>query len=242
MAYRSALITGGAQRIGKAITRFLVQAGYRVVIHYRHSAKEALALCEQIRAEGGEAVSVQADLLDPVAVQSLFVEAQQAWGEIHLLINNASLFKPGTCQSSDLSLWSDHFNVNLTAPFLLSQAFARQLKRETFAGQIINFIDQRIAHPKPTHTAYTITKQGLWTLTQMTAQEFAPRIRVNAIAPGPILPASPDDLEQFQSVAKKTPLKRAGALEYIIKTVQFFLENHYITGEMIAVDGGEHLL
>ncbi|MBF0447539.1 MAG: SDR family oxidoreductase [Magnetococcales bacterium] len=234
------LVTGGGRRIGAACVLGLAEAGAKVVIHHGRSEREAESLCRQIQAQGGEAATVGADLSQPQQVLALMEQACSFFGPLHLLVNSAAIFNPGLFQDSDLSQWQAHLDINLTAPFILMQRFYRQLPPDQ-SGHIINFIDQRISRPRPGHVAYTTAKSALWTLTQMAALEMAPRIQVNAIAPGPILPAPDQSPEAFASIAKATPLARPGSPADIVRALIFLLEQPYITGEMIRVDGGEHL-
>jgi pteridine reductase len=235
------LVTGGSQRIGAACVRRLAGLGAFVVIHYGHSAQQAEALCREVLDQGGQGATVQAGLGQPEQVASLMGRAGEFFGPIRVLVNNAAIFKPGTFQDTSLAQWQAHLSINLTAPFILMQEFFRQLPPQTF-GKIINLIDQRITRPRPGHVAYTTAKSGLATVTQIAAQEMAPWVQVNAIAPGPILAASDHPPGTFEAIAKSTPLARPGGVEDITRTLVFLLEQGYVTGEMIHVDGGEHLI
>ncbi|MBF0445390.1 MAG: SDR family oxidoreductase [Magnetococcales bacterium] len=234
------LVTGGGKRIGKACVEALAQARALVVIHYGSSQKEAELLSNKIRQDGGQVAMLQGDLAKPEEVVSIMQRAAQFFGPVQILLNSAAIFKPGLFNNTDLAQWHEHIGVNLTAPFILMQEFAAQLPPKT-PGKIINIIDQRIKRPRPGHIAYTTAKSGLWTLTQVAAQEMAPWIQVNAIAPGPILPAPEQPEDSFAAIAKATPLARAGSPEDIVKAMIFLIEHDYITGEIIRVDGGEHL-
>jgi NAD(P)-dependent dehydrogenase (short-subunit alcohol dehydrogenase family) len=234
------LVTGGGRRIGKACVEALIQANASVVIHFGRSQKEAELLSGKIRQKGGQAAMLQGDLAKSEEVGSIMQRAAQFFGPVQILLNSAAIFKPGLFSNTDLAQWHEHIGVNLTAPFILMQEFAAQLPPQT-PGKIINIIDQRINRPRPGHIAYTTAKSGLWTLTQVAAQEMAPWIQVNAIAPGPILPAPDQSDDSFNKIAKATPLARHGSPEDIAKAVIFLIEQEYITGEIIRVDGGEHL-
>jgi pteridine reductase len=234
------LVTGGGKRIGKACVEALAKAQALVVIHYGSSQSEAELLSAKIRKEGGQAALVQGDLANSEEVGSIMQRAEQFFGPVQILLNSAAIFKPGLFNNTGLAQWHEHLAVNLTAPFLLMQEFATQLPPKT-PGKIINIIDQRIKRPRPGHIAYTTAKSGLWTLTQVAAQEMAPYIQVNAIAPGPILPAPDQPVDSFKKIAKATPLARPGSTDDITKAVIFLIEQEYITGEIIRVDGGEHL-
>lgn len=233
-------ITGAGRRIGAYCAQALALEGARIIIHYHRSKEQAVSLTHTIRERGGTAEVVSGDLADPQQVKNLLSQAESLLGPVRILINNASLFFPGTLTNTPLDQWNQHLGVNLTAPFLLTQAFANQLK-PSLSGKVINIIDQRVTRPRSGHLAYTVAKSALWTLTQITAQELAPTIQVNAIAPGPILPALGADPKTFHQVAHATPLKRAGTPKDISNTVLFLIQQDYITGEMICVDGGEHL-
>lgn len=234
------LVTGGGRRIGAACVLALAKAGAAVIIHYGSSANAATRLSEDINQNGGRAATLQGDLGQPEMAIELLERAGKFFGPVQILINNAAIFKPGLLADTSLPQWQEHISTNLTAPFLLMQGFARQLPAGT-PGKIINFIDQRISRPRPGHIAYTTAKSALLTLTKIAAQELAPQVQVNAIAPGPILPAALDSQDHFAQIANATPLARAGTPDNIVQTLLFLLEHEYITGEMIRVDGGEHL-
>ncbi|MBF0357552.1 MAG: SDR family oxidoreductase [Magnetococcales bacterium] len=235
------LVTGGSKRIGAACVAALANSKASVIVHYGSSKKEAEALSAQIRHSGGEAATVQANLESAEEASALMQQAGGFFGPVQILVNSAAIFKPGLFADTSLTQWHEHLAVNLTAPFLLMQEFVRQLPDRTL-GKIINIIDQRITRPRPGHIAYNSAKSALWTLTQVAAQEMAPWIQVNAIAPGPILPAPDQDGDGFAAVANATPLARSGSPEDITKALIFLIEQEYITGEIIRVDGGEHLI
>lgn len=237
------LITGAARRIGAAIARDLAAAGMPVALHYGASEQEALGLRDQIRADGGRAEILQADLADPEAAAELVPRAAEAVGPLKALVNNAAIFEPGNFLTTDPANWERHLAINLTAPFRLMQTFARALPEGggEAEGAVVNLLDQRIGRPTPSHTAYAAAKSALWTLTQMGALELAPAIRVNGIGPGPILPAPGDSDKRFRDVAAATPLQRPGSPAEIARTARFLLESDFITGEFVRVDGGEHL-
>ncbi|MEO5346938.1 MAG: SDR family oxidoreductase [Magnetococcus sp. YQC-9] len=238
----TALITGGARRIGAAITRALARRGLTVLIHHGHSPNEAEALAQKIITDGGEAYPIQADLADPFAVETLFTQAETLLKgrPVTLLVNNAAIFERNDLSDTPLEQWQRHLAINLTAPFLLMRDFARHLPEE-HTGQIIQIIDRHADRPRPHYAAYSAAKSALWTLTRQAALEMAPRIRVNAIGPGPILPAPGDTGEQFARISAATPLQCAGNLEDITRTIHFLIDHDFLTGELIRVDGGEHL-
>ncbi|GAB0055879.1 3-oxoacyl-[acyl-carrier-protein] reductase [Candidatus Magnetaquicoccaceae bacterium FCR-1] len=238
----TALVTGGARRIGAAISRALAQRGLAVVIHHGHSPHAATALIREIAAQGGEAHALEADLGDPSELQTLLERAEERLSgrPVTLLVNNAAIFERGDLIDTSLELWQRHLEINLTAPFLLTRDFARRLPNEEH-GQIIQIIDQHADRPRLHYAAYSAAKSALWTLTRQAALELAPRIRVNAIGPGPILPAPGDSAVTFAQIGSATPLRRAGSTDDIISALQFLMDHDFVTGELIRVDGGEHL-
>ena len=237
---RNALVTGGAVRIGRAISLALAQRGYGVAVHCNASRNEADALAAEIQAKGGRAMVVQGDLRDLSACQALLPLAQQALGPIDILVNNASLFEYDSLQSATAESWAMHMDANLRAPFFLSQGFAAALP-ENLKGDIVNIIDQRVWRLTPHFASYTLSKSALWTLTQTLAMALAPRIRVNGIGPGPVLPSSRQSAEQFARQWASTPLQRGAAPEEIAAGLLFLLDAPAMTGQMIALDGGQHL-
>lgn len=238
---KSVLVTGAAQRIGHAIALALAGAGWRVAVHYNTSADAADRTVKAIRAAGGEAVAVQADLADDAATAALMGKAAEALGgPLAALINNASVFEHDQWDTVTPESWGQNMAVNLWAPFRLSQAFARQLP-EGQTGAIVNLIDQRVRRLNPDFTSYTVSKTGLWTLTQTLAQALAPRIRVNGVGPGPVLQSIHQSSEHFEREAANVPLERAVDPEEVAEAVLFLLRAQAVTGQMIAVDCGQHL-
>lgn len=236
----TALVTGGAKRVGRAMCLHLAARGYAIGVHYNTSPDEASQLVEEILSQGGKAKALQADLADLDAVGGLVDRAADELGPLSLLINNASLFDLDTIESLDRRSWDLHMEINLAAPLFLSQAFAKALP-EDGAGNIINIIDQRVWKLTPNFMSYTVSKTGLWTLTRTLAQALAPRIRVNAIGPGPTLKSTHQSDEDFHRQQLSVPLKRGPTLDEICAAVSFFLESPSVTGQMIAMDGGQHL-
>jgi NAD(P)-dependent dehydrogenase (short-subunit alcohol dehydrogenase family) len=237
---RAALVTGAARRIGAAIARDLARHGWAVAIHYRESRAEAEALAQVIEAEGGRAVALTADLAREAEVETLVPRAVAALGSLTLLVNNASAFEMDKVDTATRESWDRHIETNLRAPLVLSQAFARQLPDEA-EGNIVNMLDQRVWKLTPYFLSYTVAKSGLWTLTRTLALAFAPRIRVNGIGPGPTLPSARQSQEQFQQQQAAVPLKRGPSPEEIAASLRFILATPSLTGQMIALDGGEHL-
>lgn len=236
----TALVTGGAVRIGRAIALALARRGYAVAVHCNRSESAADALCREIAAGGGRAAAVRADLADHAAVLGLVNHAARALGPVSVLVNNASLFEYDTPASATLEDWHRHMDVNLRAPFFLAQQFAAALP-EGVPGHIVNIIDQRVKRLTPHFATYTLSKASLWTLTQTLAMALAPRIRVNGIGPGPVLPSSRQTPEQFARQWASTPLQRGASPEEIAAGVLFLLDAPALTGQMIALDGGQHL-
>lgn len=236
----AALVTGAGIRIGRAIALHLGQRGYHVAVHCNRSRKEAEAVAGEIAAAGGKAAVVQADMADHDAVLALLGQAAEALGPLSLLVNNASSFDYDHVETATGPVWDRQLDVNLKAPFFLSQAFAAQLPQNA-AGNIINIIDMRVWRPTPHFASYTVAKAGLWTLTQTLAMALAPRIRVNGIGPGPVLPSPRQTREQFEKQWQGTPLQRGAHPEEIAAAVGFLLDAPAMTGQMIALDGGQHL-
>lgn len=236
---QTALVTGAGRRIGRAIAESLAAKGWRVAVHYCASGRDAKSLVREIEAAGGEAVALKADLHDREQVLALAREAN-AFGPITCLVNNASVFENDTIDTVTPDSWDRHLGVNLMAPLLLTQAFARALPKRA-SGNVVNIVDQRVWRLTPNFLSYTVSKSGLWTLTQTLAQALAPRIRVNAIGPGPVLPSPRQTKPQFAAQVRKLPLERGPLVEEICQTVSFILETPSMTGQMIALDGGQHI-
>lgn len=237
---KTALVTGGAKRIGKAIVEDLAAHGFAVAIHANASAEEAEALAATILARGQQAAVVQCDLSDCVATARLVAAARAAVGPLDLLVNNASLFQPDTVGEFDDALWDRHFSVHVKAPSILARDFVRQLPPGS-TGSIVNIIDQRVWNPTPRYYSYTLSKSALWMATRTMAQSFAPDVRVNAIGPGPSLPNERQDDAAFQAQVEGLILRRGPDLGEFGRTVRFLFDTPSITGQMIALDGGQHL-
>jgi pteridine reductase len=233
------LITGAARRVGRELALSVARAGGDVVIHYGHSQAQAQSLSEEIQNLGRKAYLLQADLKDPSQVSTLIPRAS-ANGTLFALVNNAAIFEPLNWQSSTLEDWNHHLMVNLTTPFLLSQAFARLLPSDG-AGRIINLLDWRALRPSADHLPYTISKSALAALTRSLAVALAPRITVNALALGAVLPPNQGDAPP--NILKNIPAGRWADLEEVGQALIFLLDGPaYITGEIIHIDGGRHLI
>ncbi|HVS01254.1 MAG TPA: SDR family oxidoreductase [Thermoanaerobaculia bacterium] len=238
---KNALVTGGAHRLGRAVALALGAAGCHVAVHYRTSAEPAEAVGEELRGLGVEAVSLAADLADADACGGLIARAVAALGPLHLLVNNAAIFPPGDLATTTAESWDQQLAVNLRAPFLLSRAFAAQLPADA-EGSIVNLADARAHRPGRDHLAYRVSKAGLAHLTQLLALELAPRVRVNAIAPGAILPLAGETEEELLTrLGEQIPLRRVGGAEAVVEAMLYLLRASFATGVVLRLDGGEYL-
>lgn len=237
---RTALVTGAGRRVGRAIALRLADAGWDVAVHYGQSRGEAESAAAEIRARGVRAATVDADLADEAQVESLIDRASAALGPVGLLVNNASLFAPDRLATLTRASWDAHMATNLRAPLVLMQRFAAGLP-DVNDGVIVNILDQRVLNPTEDFLSYTVTKTGLWGLTRTLALELAPRIRVCGIGPGPTLPNVRQDPAAFAAQASSVPLRHAVDPGEIGDAVTFLADARSITGQMIAVDGGQHL-
>ena len=236
----AALITGAARRIGRAIAETLAGRGHPVAIHYRASADDAARAVAAIEHAGGRAVALAADLRDEIETRSLVERAREALGPVSVLVNNASIFEHDSVATASRESWDRHMETNLRAPFVLMQAMAAALPADR-TGNIVNILDERVWNLTPHFVSYTLSKAGLWTLTQTMALALAPRIRVNGVGPGPTLPSPRQSREQFERQAGMMPLGRGSAPEEVSQAVEFILRAPSMTGQMIALDGGQHL-
>lgn len=238
---RVAIVTGGAVRIGRELCLRLADAGMRVCLHYGSSKESALQTVREIQARSGDATTVQADLSSPVeASRDIFEAALSGFDHVDVLVNCASIFESGSLSDTTIDDWRRHQSINLESPLFLCQEFAKQLGSDRH-GAIVNIADWRATHPQPGHLSYTLSKVGLVGLTRILAQELAPQIRVNAIAPGAILPPpdAPDDHDD--QISKLVPLQRTGAPSNISDAVLFLLNNDFVNGEILHVTGGQQL-
>jgi len=237
---KAALITGAARRIGRSMALDLAKHGWDIAVHCHESIGDAGELVDEMRQLGRKAVAIEGDLAASDTPRRLIDEAKGTLGPLALLINNASRFEPDEIDTLTIEDWDAHLAVNLRAPVFLSQAFAAQLPAKEH-GNIINLIDQRVWKLNPQYFSYTASKGGLWVVTQTMAQALAPRIRVNAIAPGPALPNARMREKEFEKLTRLTPLQRGTSPEEIAAAVRFILASPAMTGQMIALDGGQHL-
>ncbi|HYC69341.1 SDR family oxidoreductase [Brevundimonas sp.] len=234
----AALVTGGGRRIGRAICLELARAGFDVVVHYRSSGAAAESVADEVRALGRRAATLCADLSDESATRRLIPDAVAAIGPLAVLVNNASVFEDDRVGSLTRETWDAHMETNLRAPVVLAEAFAEQAPDRS---AIVNLLDQRVLKPDPRFISYALSRNGLWWATQTLAQALAPRIRVNGVGPGPTLPSSHQTPEQFEAEARATLLARPGSPEAVASAVRWLVDAELVTGQMIAVDGGQHL-
>jgi NAD(P)-dependent dehydrogenase (short-subunit alcohol dehydrogenase family) len=237
---RAALVTGGAVRLGRAIALALAREGFAVAIHCNASRDKAEATAAEIRALGARAIVLQADLAQEAAMHGLVAAAAEALGPVGVLVNNASTFERDEWHNATRESWDLHLEPNLRAPFVLAQDFARALP-EGHEGVVLNMIDMRVWSLTPHFVSYTVSKAGLWALTQSLALALAPRIRVVGIGPGPALPNARQSQEQFDRQAASTPLRRGTSPEEVAQAALALLALPSVTGQMLALDGGQHL-
>lgn len=236
----TALITGAGRRIGRALALEAARAGYDVAIHHRASADEAEETAADVRALGVRAALVRADLADEAETAGLIAQASEALGPVTLLVNSASAFEDDRVGGLSRQTWDLHLETNLRAPLVLAEAFAAALPDERH-GLVVNIIDQRVWRPNPQFFSYSLSKAGLWWATQTLAQALAPRIRVNAIGPGPVLPSVHQAPGEFEAEAAGVLLQRRATPDEIAAALRYLIDATSVTGQMIAVDGGQHL-
>lgn len=237
---KAALVTGAAKRLGRAMAEDLGTMGFAVAVHYNSSGKEAAEAVRAIKSKGGKAVAIKADLAKEAQVKTLVARAVKAVGPLGVLVNNASTFERDTALDATRASWDFHIEPNLRAPFVLAQDFARQLPKKA-EGVIVNLLDERVWSLTPHFVTYTVSKYGLWGLTQTLALALAPRIRVNAIGPGPTLPSPRQTQAQFLRQFESMPLGRGATPEDVCGALRYILGAKAMTGQMIALDGGQHL-
>ncbi len=234
----AALVTGGARRIGRAIVLALAARGHDVAIHHRDSAEDAASLAEEVRALGRRAAVLSADLTDETETRALVPEAVEALGPLSILINNASVFEDDRVGGLSRETWDLHIETNLRAPIVLAEAFAEQAPE---VACIVNLLDQRVLKPDPRFFSYALSRNGLWWATRTLAQALAPRIRVNGVGPGPTLASIHQSEAQFAAEQAAMPLGHGPSPEDIAGAVVYLVDARSVTGQMIAVDGGQHL-
>jgi len=236
----AALITGGARRIGRALVGACADAGYDVAIHVRSVDEDAEAAAADVRRRGRKAAIHACDLRKEAATVALVGEAESELGPITLLVNCASVFEEDAFSDFNRASWDLHMETNLRAPLVLAQAFARRLPAGR-DGQIVNILDQRVINPQPDFFSYSLSKSALWAATQMLAQVLSPRVRVNAIGPGPTLANQHQDAAAFEAEAASTLLGRPVEPAEIAQALRYLIDARSVTGQMIAVDAGQHL-
>lgn len=234
-----AVVTGAAHRIGRAIALTLARRGCAVGLHYHHSQAAAEETAAQLRAIGAPVTLLQADLLAPAQIEAMFAQVAAISHPLRVLVNSAALMAGGNLREMPVAEWDDTLNLNLRAPWLCAQHAARLMAP---GGLIVNIGDAGAAKVWTRYPAYAVSKAGLETLTRLLAKTLAPQIRVNAVAPGLILPAAGTPEEEWQRLLRRLPLGAAGSPEQVAQAVAFFLENDYITGQVLAVDGGYQLV
>ncbi len=246
----AALVTGGGARLGRAMALYLGERGYDVAVHYASSEKGAEDVVAELTAMGRSGVALQADLLDEAATQALLPKAAEALGApISCLVNNASIFEYDNLGSATRESWDRHIESNLRAPFVLTQALAAQapdpvvddIGEPVAQALVVNMLDQRVQKLTPEFMTYTIAKMGLWALTRTAAQALAPKVRVNGIGPGPTIQGHRQSAQHFDRQRKATILERGANPTDITAALGYLLDANAVTGQMIAVDGGQHL-
>jgi NAD(P)-dependent dehydrogenase (short-subunit alcohol dehydrogenase family) len=236
----AALVTGGARRIGRVLAASAAEAGYDVAIHVRGEGDEADAAAGEVRARGRKATILACDLRKESATVALVGEAEAELGPVTLLVNCASVFEEDAFSDMNRASWDAHMETNLRAPLVLAQAFARRLPADR-EGLIVNILDQRVLRPGPDFFSYSLSKAALWDATRMLAQALAPRIRVNGIGPGPTLASIHQDAGAFEAEVRGTLLGRAVAPAEIGAALRYLIDARAVTGQLIAVDSGQHL-
>jgi NAD(P)-dependent dehydrogenase (short-subunit alcohol dehydrogenase family) len=236
----AALVTGAARRIGRAVALDLAREGWRIAVHCHRSESDARSVVAEIERAGGKATVLRADLTRDDQARDLVPRAAAALGPVRCLVNNASVFDGDTVETATRESWDAHIETNLRAPFVLIQSFSRELP-EGVKGNIVNVLDERVWNLTPYFVSYTVSKAGLWALTRTMALALAPRIRVNAVGPGPTLPSPRQSKAEFERQCRRMPLGRGTTPEEIGAAVRFILDSPAMTGQMIALDGGQHL-
>ncbi|MDY6868281.1 MAG: SDR family oxidoreductase [Chloroflexota bacterium] len=238
---KTALVTGGGIRLGRAVALALAEEGANLVIHYNSSQEPAEETAQEAREMGVDAITAEANFDDPNVVQDLFPQALNHFASVDILINNAAIYLRGKGLETDLETWEKEFRINLQAPFILIQDFARQLPQD-HNGRILNIADAQVIQHRPDHFAYRLTKSALVEMTRQFAIELAPRITVNAFAPGIMMPVSGKSEADLQAYTEKhVPLKRSGSPEIAAQNAMHLIKSDFTTGAILRVDGGQYL-
>ncbi|MDB2414722.1 SDR family oxidoreductase [Rickettsiales bacterium] len=241
MEEKNAIVTGAAKRLGAAIAKRLANLGWNIALHYNNSYDEAEKVAKEIRNIGRKAFLVKADLSVDSELNTIIEKANEGLGELSLLINNASAFNNDLIDNITRESWNNHIDTNLWAPLKLSQDFSRQLSYDK-KGQIINMVDYCVLRMPNNFLSYSTSKAALWSLTQSLGLQLAPKIRVNAIGPGDTLKNPREKQEHFDKACASTPLKHGSSPEEVCDTIEYFLKSKSVTGQLITLDGGKHLL
>tara|TARA_Y100000590_G_scaffold285362_1_gene321137 strand:+ start:121 stop:870 length:750 start_codon:yes stop_codon:yes gene_type:complete len=240
MKNKNLLITGAATRVGKAIALHFAERGWNIALHYFRSSSKAKKLKKIIEQKLVKVVLIKADLKKPKQTGKIMPFVRKKLGTIDCLVNNAALFEKDDISNFTTKSWNDHLNINLLAPTILTKQFAKQVSKKTVSN-IINIIDQRIFKLTPFFMSYTISKSGLQTLTKTMAMRLGPNVKVNAIAPGPVIKSKRQTDKHFKNQVRSTLLKKSVKVEDICDTIEFLINNNSVTGQIIAIDSGQNL-
>ncbi|MBL8155040.1 MAG: SDR family oxidoreductase [Anaerolineae bacterium] len=239
-----ALVTGAAHRVGRAIALELARQGVHILVHYGQSAEAAQETVREIKSLGVDAQAVQANLAEPESITALFAALAEGFGRLHILVNSASNFQKRALTEVTLADWQETMAINLTAPFLCTQAAVPLMRRnDPPGGVIINILDKGALKAWSAYPHHSVSKAGLWMLTQVSASSLGPDIRVNAVLPGPVMKPSDSGMSDadWLALGKRGPLQRVGAAEDVARAVAYLASEDFVTGTLIHVDGGEHL-
>ncbi|NWG15831.1 MAG: SDR family oxidoreductase [Chloroflexi bacterium] len=239
-----ALVTGSAHRVGRAIALELARRGVHILVHYGSSAAAATETVREIKSMGVDAFSVQADVSSQTGVETIFTALREHFGRLNILVNSAANFQKRGLLEVTLQDWQETINTNLTGPFLCTQAAAALMRQnDPSGGVIINILDKGALKPWPEYPHHSVSKAGLWMLTQVSAASLGPDIRVNAVVPGPVMKPAGTNMsdEDWAKVGQRTPLQRTGSAEDVARAVAYLAGEDYLTGTVIHVNGGEHL-
>lgn len=239
-----AIVTGGARRVGKAIALELARRGVHILVHYGGSAQAATETVREIKSLGVDAYPVQGDLSKPEGVEAIFTALREDFGRLNILVNSAANFQQRNLLEVTLADWQETLNINLTAPFLTTQAAAAFMhQNDPSGGVIINILDKGAVQPWPRYPHHSVSKAGLWMLTQVSAASLAPEIRVNAVMPGPVMKTEGVNMTdaEWEKIGKTTALQRTGTPEDVARAVAYLASEDWITGTVIHVNGGEHI-